>query len=48
MEETLKFVDTDFGQEVKKIEEELSSLGIKINQYDLTKLLKNYNLVKRS
>ena len=48
LEETLKFVDTDFGQEVKKIEEELSSLGIKINQYDLTKLLKNYNLVKRS
>ena len=48
MEETLKFVDTDFGQEVKKTKEELSSLGIQINQYDLIKLLETYNLVKRS
>ena len=48
LEETLKFVDTDFGQEVKKTKEELSSLGIQINQYDLIKLLETYNLVKRS
>ena len=39
---------TDFGQEVKKTKEELSSLGIQINQYDLIKLLETYNLVKRS
>lgn len=44
--EVLKIEDSDFGQRVKEMMQDLESENIKIDSYTLTKLMKKYNLNK--
>lgn len=47
LEETLKFIQTDFGNKVENIQNELKELGIKLGSFELAQLLKHYDLVKK-
>lgn len=47
LEETLEFIKTDFGNKVENIQNELKDLGIKLGSFELTELLKHYDLVKK-
>ena len=44
--EVLKIEDSDFGQRVKEMMQDLESENIKIDSYTLTKIMKKYNLNK--
>ena len=48
LEETLKFIDNEFGKKVKEFQEELESFGIKLNCWDVENILKHYEFVRRS
>lgn len=44
--DVLKIEDSDFGQRVKEMMQDLESENIKIDSYTLTKLMKKYNINK--
>ena len=48
LEETLKFIDNEFGKKVKEFQEELESFGIKLNCWDVENILKHYEITRFS